>query len=103
MVTAETMAATLNEALRVDPACISDLNAIKRTCGKALADHPTIQVEMVPGRDDMAWIRFIDLLNGMLLDAGSKDVLVAVQDDASNQNLMRYDVKPYVEQLAESK
>lgn len=90
--TAQDMAKTLNDALAVDPACISTMFNIRRTCNQQLTDHPHIQVLGETGKPGV--IRFIGLLNGMLLDSGSTDVLVMTIDDAAQGNVIGFSVVP---------
>ena len=89
MLTAQKMAELLNEALKTDPAVISQLFSLSRVCSKKLADHPHIVVSS-SSRDDMFYVRLLGLLNGMLSYSGSKDVLVAMLDNDKDQNVIGF-------------
>ncbi len=90
---AKAIADFLNESLRLDPAAINSLFSTRRMCGTALAEHPTIQV--FGKTNGPFFVRFIGILNGILLHHGSTDVLVSTVDDENNQNILSFGVKPY--------
>lgn len=91
--TAQSIADTLNRAMSLDPACINSLFEIRRICNKSLADHPTIQVGT--GKEGDAFLRFVGLLNGMLLDSGSTDVVTEMYEDGDSRNIVRFSTIPY--------
>lgn len=78
----------LNQAMDLDPDCLESFFKVRIPCNTAIAEHPTIQVGDVG-------LRFIGLLNGMLLSSGSPDVVVEVRED--DGAALFFTTKPYSE------
>jgi hypothetical protein len=94
MVNAQQAVDLLNDALKTDPAAMTLLFSVRRSCNKSLADHPHITVNgpqnhLVEGPFTVA---FIGILNGMFNSVGSEDLVAIVYDDSDNQNIIGFKV-----------
>lgn len=112
MLTSQKIADVLNEALKLDPAAVNSLFCVRRSCGRALLDHPHILVNVAgepPGQRFA--VGFLGLLNGMLSAAGSNDRIYMAFDEALNDpklpvqgipnyNILHFGVKPEDERIA---
>jgi hypothetical protein len=95
MLTAQKAAETLNRCLKNDPAVISTLFQLRRTCSKAIADDPYVIVGAIgEGEQQRFILGLLGLLNGMLVEAGSPDVVGIKIDDEHNQNILGFIVHP---------
>jgi hypothetical protein len=67
----------LNEAYAADPAAIDALVCNRVPCSRSLADHPTIQVEMMSlfGREDYS-VGLLGVVNGLCEAITGKRVAV---------------------------
>ncbi len=92
MLNAQTIVELLEDALKTDPAVISTLFGIRRSCNQSLADHPYIQVAESPTNKGTYYVGFVGLINGMLGSVGSEELVAIVYDDKDNQNVIGFKV-----------
>lgn len=65
----------LNELFKLDPAACSELVQHRVDCNPSVADHATIQVELVKNKDKVG---LIGVLNGILDLAGASRVAMII-------------------------
>jgi hypothetical protein len=88
-VTADDVAAGLNEILSIEPWGMFSLVGFKVGVSRQLLDHPTLQVEELNGN---CLVSVLSLLNALLLKHGDQ-ILVAVYDDEPRRHLVRFETR----------
>lgn len=96
MLNAQSMSLFLNSAYQSDPAAISSLFGVRRICNKELSEHPYVQV-FGKTADGPFWVSLIGLINGMLQQEGSADVVAVIYDDDTQQNVLGFKVIPFTD------
>ncbi|MDO8640823.1 MAG: hypothetical protein Q7R33_04715 [Nitrosarchaeum sp.] len=86
-ITAKQVCNTLNELLKLDPKCAHDLVSYRTKCNKAVADHPTIQVQQFMV-DKFPKIGIIGLINGMF--GIRNDGMGAICFEIQNGKILRF-------------
>jgi hypothetical protein len=90
--TADLIAALLNEMLVVDPAATHALLANRVPCNYALSEHPTVQVGMAVYGYTRSWnVGLLGVLNGL---AGCDRRVVAVFDEHTHTPL-RFEARDF--------
>lgn len=85
MITAQHFADTLNGMMEVDPTATHAPIINRIPCNKALADHPYVIVDQL-GHPDRTVVGIVGVINGILTEAGSTEVLAYQFDDAEDGN-----------------
>jgi hypothetical protein len=93
--TAEQMSTFLNGMNKLDPQCVADLFLKRANCNQAIADHPLIQVRAETPMSQPT-VGLLGILNAMLLEQGSKDV-VAMMVDGDVTKVIGFGVRNYQE------
>ena len=75
--------AFLNSLVEIDPEALAALIETRVPCNKDLADHPTVQVQVVEGKEGFYELGFLGVLNGILgaNDKGWGFVCAVLDDD----------------------
>ena len=88
-------AETLNRVRAADPAVMNDLFHVRRECNQSVGDDPFVMVRGYSDGSRRPTLGFLGLLNGMLLEAGSPDLITVVQeDDPRNDNVLGFEARP---------
>lgn len=96
MLNAQSIALLLSSAYQADPAAISSIFGVRRICNKELSEHPYVQV-FGKTADGPFWVSFIGIINGMLQQEGSTDVVAVIYDDDTQQNVLGFQVIPFAD------
>lgn len=89
VITLEGMVEVLNEALALDHGAIHSLFCATVPVNEAIANHPTIEVGLIPGSNAAFNLRLLGLLNGMVRRSNTSKYIAREHDEETGK-LLRF-------------